>query len=106
MGIVEQLQSKYKKKHVGQVGQEEFSVICFKCGVQGHVSKLCKTNIIPCSITTCNSQKHNIDGHKAMEKLGKTVLPDKVTAAVVATPAGATPAADALALKKQNKPFG
>jgi hypothetical protein len=101
--IVEQLQSEYKEKHVGQVGQEEFSVICFKCGVQGHISKLCKFNINPCSITTCNSYKHNIDGHKAMEKLGKTVLPDKVTAAGVVTPAGATTAADALALKKNKK---
>ena len=38
-----------------------------------------------------------------MEKLGKTVLPDKVAAAGVVTPAGANSAADALALKKQKK---
>merc|ERR1712082_80842 len=86
---------------IEKVAPKEFSVICFKCGLGGHVSKLCKFNINPCSITTCNSYKHNIEGHKAMEKLGKTVLPGKVTSAGVATPVDITTPGDAL--KKTKK---
>ena len=111
--VVKQLQGKDKKnpKHVGQIGQGDISVICFKCGVKGHISKLCKSKINPCSITTCNSQLHNLEGHRAMEELGKIVGPDrKVSAASTTTPVGPTPrktvsAAEALILAqaKQQK---
>merc|ERR1712082_552307 len=65
--VVKKLQNKKNLKHVGQIGQGDSPVVCFKCGVKGHISKLCKTKINPCNnITTCNSQTHNLEGHRAM----------------------------------------
>ena len=54
----------------------QYSVICFKCGIKGHRSGDCDMERDRCSIPSCQSQYHNLEGHSAMTKLGITVKAD------------------------------
>merc|ERR1712082_23717 len=50
------------------------TVVCFKCGDKGHISKECAKRLDICSIPSCQSQSHNVEGHKVMSRMGKVVL--------------------------------
>ena len=53
--------------------QPAIIVICFKCGDKGHKSKECAKKLDICSIPSCQSQSHNVEGHKVMLKVGRVV---------------------------------
>ena len=73
---------KVENKKLNSIDKEKDiqTIRCFKCGIGAHLSRECRLDYRPCTLSPCMySWSHSIEGHRVMVEKGRTVVPDKVT---------------------------